>query len=82
MEGRNWRNETLIDSNDAFNVCSIAPAYRIMLRMYLCVKMIGKMHYPENLEAICNRDKVKCQKLVDNGALDRSCKAFVRAIDH
>jgi hypothetical protein len=26
------------------------------------------MHYPPNLEAICNRDKAKCQKLVEGWA--------------
>jgi hypothetical protein len=69
-------------------VCSIAPAYADHAAdVDLCVKMIGKMHYPENLEAICNRDKVKCQKLVDEWAhwieaAKPSCERSITKAEH
>lgn len=37
-------------------------------RVTECITLIGKMHYPPNLEAVCARDKAKCQKLVDEWA--------------
>lgn len=55
----------------ALACATIAPAHAEPShedRVTECITLIGKMHYPPNLEAICNRDKAKCQKLVEGWA--------------